>query len=65
VENEPLFPYLVGTQIDIENVPLGVIKLEMKNYGHYIVENYVYGIKFVTKDFKHMFATDDDPPYEK
>lgn len=61
---DPINPYIKDCTIDIENVPIEIIRESVSLYNHRIEEDYIYGVKLVSKKFTHMFADDKTPPYE-
>lgn len=62
--NDPINYYIQNCKIDIDNVPVEIIKKLALLYNHRIEGNYIYGVKLVSKNYTHMFANDNTPPYE-
>lgn len=62
--NDPINRYIVKCVIDIESVPIDVIRDSANLYGHRVESDYIYGVKLVSQDAKHMFASATTEPYE-
>ena len=54
-----LSEYIVDHRIEVENVPLEYLKNAFKLDNHLIIDDYVYGLKFVTEDSKHIFTNEN------
>ena len=63
-DNDPINPYVKDCKVNVEYVPLEILRQSALLYGHRIEGNYIYGVKQVSEEYKHMFASDSDPPYE-
>lgn len=62
--NDPINYYIQNCEIDIDNVPVEIIRKSASLYNHRIEGDYIYGVKLVSKNYTHMFANDKTPPYE-
>ena len=63
--NDPINSYIKNCKLDIDNVPIDIIRKSASLYDHRIEDDYIYGVKLVSKNYKHMFAKESDPSYEK
>lgn len=62
--NDPINQYIKDHRIDIEDVPIDILRQSISLYNQRVENDYVYGVKLVSKDYKHMFGIETTPPYE-
>lgn len=62
--NDPINYYIKKCEIDIDNVPVEIIRKSASLYNHRIEGDYIYGVKLVSKSYTHIFANDKTPSYE-
>lgn len=62
--DDPINCYIQNCTIDIDKVPVEIIRKSASLYNHRIEGDYIYGVKLVSKSYTHMFANEETPPYE-
>jgi len=62
--NDPINDYIKNCKIDIETVPIEIIRESALLYNHRIEGDYIYGVKLLSKNFTDTLTNDKTPPYE-
>lgn len=62
--NDPINCYVQNCELDIDKVPIEIIRKSASLYNHRIEGDYIYGVKLVSNTYTHMFANEKTHPYE-